>query len=123
MFAIGLTSTGLLGVPTLASSATYDVGAALGWRVGMGEAVTRAKAFYAVLAAMVAGASLDFAGVSPVTLLFDAAVVNGLLAPPLFVLILLVANNQKIMKGMLTNWRSTCSAARPCSSWRVRRFG
>jgi Mn2+/Fe2+ NRAMP family transporter len=100
IFAIGLIGTGLLGVPTLAGSAAYALGAAFGWKVGMDEPVTRAKAFYAVIAvAMVAGAALDFAGLSPVTLLFGAAVVNGLLAPPLLVLILLVANNKKIMRG------------------------
>jgi Mn2+/Fe2+ NRAMP family transporter len=47
---------------------------------------------------MLAGAALDFAGINPVTLLFGAALINGLLAPPLLVLILLVANNRRIMK-------------------------
>jgi Mn2+/Fe2+ NRAMP family transporter len=106
VFAVGLIGTGLLGVPTLAGAAAYAVGAAFGWKVGMSEKVTRAKAFYAIIAAgMAAGAALNFAGVSPVTLLFGAAVVNGLLAPPLLVLILLIANNRKIMKGH-TNGRA-----------------
>lgn len=100
LFAAGLIGTGLLGVPTLAGSAAYAIGAAFNWKVGMNEPVTRAREFYGVIAAgMILGAALDFVGLSPVTLLFGAAVVNGLLAPPLLVVILLVANNPRIMKS------------------------
>lgn len=105
LFAVGLIGTGLLGVPTLAGSAAYVLNAAAGWPVGMGESLRKARAFYAVIGlSMLVGVGLDFAGIEPVTLLFGAAVINGLLAPPLLVLVLLVSNSRKIMQGYVNGW-------------------
>jgi len=100
LFCVGLIGTGLLGVPTLAGSIAYVLNAAMGWPVGMGESLRKAKAFYVIIGlSMLLGGALDFAQISPVKLLFGAAVLNGLLAPPLLVIILLISNRRKIMQG------------------------
>jgi NRAMP (natural resistance-associated macrophage protein)-like metal ion transporter len=98
LFAFGLIGTGLLGVPVLAGSVAYAVAEAGGWKMGMDAKVGRAKRFYTVLGiAMVAGMAMDFAKLDAIKMLFWAAVLNGVLAPPLIVIILLVCNNPKVM--------------------------
>jgi NRAMP (natural resistance-associated macrophage protein)-like metal ion transporter len=98
LFTAGLVGTGMLGVPVLAGSAAYAVAEAAAWRSGMDEKVHTAKQFYSVIAvAMIAGMILNFAHVNAIKLLIWSAVINGLLAPPLIVIILVVCNNQKVM--------------------------
>src|SRR5262249_28186682 len=99
LMALGLVGTGLLAVPILTGSAAYAVCEALGWRHGLNEKPHRAKAFYAVIAGCtLAGMLINFAGINPVDALFGTAVLNGFLAPPLLVVIMLIANNPKVMK-------------------------
>jgi Mn2+/Fe2+ NRAMP family transporter len=98
LFSIGLIGTGFLGVPVLAGSAAYAVAEAGAWRAGMSERPLTAKKFYAVIAfSMLVGMSLDYAGINAIKMLFWAAVVNGLLAPPLVVIILRVCNDRRVM--------------------------
>lgn len=109
LFAFGLIGTGFLGVPVLAGSAAYAVAEAGAWRSGMNERPRLAKKFYGVIAvAMLAGMAMDFAGLNAIKMLFWSAVLNGVLAPPLVVIILLVCNNQRVMgehtNGKLLNW-------------------
>ena len=82
----------------LAGSAAYAVAEAGAWRSGMNERPRLAKKFYAVIAvAMIAGVAMDYAGLNAIKLLFWSAVLNGVLAPPLIVIILLVCNNPRVM--------------------------
>ncbi len=98
LFTIGLVGTGMLGVPVLAGSAAYAVAEAAAWRAGMDERIGTAGQFYGVIAvAMVAGMAMNFAHVNAIRLLIWSAVINGLLAPPLIAIILLVCNNPRIM--------------------------
>ncbi|HKO15899.1 MAG TPA: divalent metal cation transporter [Gemmatimonadaceae bacterium] len=98
LFTIGLVGTGMLGVPVLAGSAAYAVAEAASWRSGMDEKVRRARQFYGVIAvAMIVGMLLNFAQVDAIRLLIWSAVINGLLAPPLIVIILIVCNNARVM--------------------------
>ncbi len=98
LFAFGLIGTGLLGVPVLAGSAAYAVAEAGAWRGGMDEKPRAAKKFYAVLAlSMIVGMALDYAGINTIKLLFWSAVLNGILAPPLIIIILFVCNNSRVM--------------------------
>ena len=98
LFALGLIGTGMLGVPVLAGSAAYAVGEAFAWRSGMNERPRLAPKFYAVIAvAMLTGLALDYADFNAIKLLFWSAVLNGLLAPPLIVIILMVCNNRRVM--------------------------
>ncbi len=98
LFTIGIIGAGALAVPVLAGSASYAVGESLGWQVGIDRPWYRAKAFYAVIvAASLIGMLINFTSISAVSALFYSAVINGLIAPPLMVVIMLVANNERVM--------------------------
>lgn len=105
LFAVGLIGAGFLAVPVLTGSAAYAVAETFGWKYGLDTKPRQAREFYAVIAAStLLGMLINFAGINPIRALFWTAVVNGLLAPPLLVLIMLVSNNQKVM-GERTNGR------------------
>ncbi|HEX4682302.1 MAG TPA: Nramp family divalent metal transporter [Gemmatimonadaceae bacterium] len=105
LFTAGLIGTGMLGVPVLAGSGAYAVAEAAAWRAGMDEKVHTASQFYAVIAiAMLAGMVLNFAHVNAIRLLIWSAVINGLLAPPLIAIILLVCNNERVMGSHRNGW-------------------
>ena len=98
LFTLGIVGTGMLGVPVLAGSAAYAVTEASGWKSGMDEKLWTAPQFYAVIAvSTIVGAVLNYARVDAMRMLFWSAVVNGLLAPPLIVIILVVCNNREVM--------------------------
>jgi NRAMP (natural resistance-associated macrophage protein)-like metal ion transporter len=115
LFAIGLIGTGLLAIPILTGSAAYAVSEAFLWRQGLDERPERAKQFYLVIAvSTLVGMAMNFFGMNAIQALFWSAVLNGVVAPPLLILIMLVVNNKKIMgdkvNGRLTNiagWAST----------------
>jgi NRAMP (natural resistance-associated macrophage protein)-like metal ion transporter len=98
LFALGLLGTGLLAVPVLAGSASFAMAEVFGWRAGLDLTPRRARRFYLVFAgAVIAGMALDLAGMNPIRMLFLSAVLNGLLAPPLLLLVMLVSSNRAIM--------------------------
>ena len=98
LFSFGLIGTGMLGVPVLAGSAAYAVAEAASWNRGMDETMSTASHFYGVIGvAMLIGMILAFSKANAIKLLFFSAVVNGILAPPLIIIILIVCNNAKIM--------------------------
>ena len=100
LYTLGILGTGLLAIPVLAGSASYAVSEAFGWRVGLDLPPWRGRRFYLVLGAAIAGGVLlDGLRLDPIRLLFMAAIVNGLLAPPLLVLVMLAANSRRIMGG------------------------
>lgn len=103
LFGIGLVGAGLLAIPVLTGSAAYAVSETFGWPSGLDEKPRHAKKFYAVIAAStLVGVLIDFAGVDPISALFWTAVINGVVAPPLLVVVMLVANNKRVM-GTRTN--------------------
>lgn len=103
LFTLGLIGTGMLGVPVLAGAAAYAVAEARNWRGTLEDRPHLAKKFYAIVAAsLILGLVLDYAGFNAVKMLFWAAVLNGVLAPPLIVLVVLLTCNKKIM-GDRTN--------------------
>jgi len=104
LFAAGIIGTGLLAVPVLAGSAAYAVGEAFAWRTGMDRAPRAAKGFYGVLTiAMVLGLLINFPQVqklthlSPIKALFWSAVINGVVAVPIMVVVMLMAQNRKVL--------------------------
>lgn len=102
VFAAGIIGTGLLAVPVLAGSAAYAVGEALRWPVGLGRRPHEAKAFYAVVAlATAVGVGLNFTDLDPIRALVWAAVVNGVIAVPMMVVMMHMAGRGRIM-GRLT---------------------
>lgn len=105
VFTLGIVGTGLLAIPVLAGSAAYGIAEAFGWREGLSERLDHARGFYAVIAAAtLIGLALNFLGVNPIAALVYTAVINGIVAVPLLVLLLLIANNRAIMGGF-TNGR------------------
>ena len=101
LFALGMIGTGMLAVPILAGSAAYALSETFGWTEGLDRAPREAKAFYgAIAAAILAGVAMNALAVDPMRALYWAAVVNGLLAPPLMVVTMLIARNPQAMGGM-----------------------
>jgi NRAMP (natural resistance-associated macrophage protein)-like metal ion transporter len=98
LFTLGLIGTGMLGVPVLAGSCAYAVSEAAAWQGSLESKPLGAKRFYAVLGtAMAIGLAIDYAGLDAVKMLFWSAVLNGILAPPLILLVLLLTNDRKVM--------------------------
>ena len=98
VFAFGIIGTGLLALPVLAGSAAYAVGEAFGWHVGLARKWRRAPRFNAALAvAFVLGAVLNFVHLDPIKALFWSAVINGVVAVPLMVLIMNMASRKGVM--------------------------
>ena len=105
LLAIGLIGAGVLAVPVLTGSAAYGVSEAFGWKSGLDRKPGRAPQFYAVIiAATLVGMALNFLGINPISALVLSAVLNGLLAGPLLVLVMLVSNDRRVL-GVRTNGR------------------
>jgi NRAMP (natural resistance-associated macrophage protein)-like metal ion transporter len=105
LLAVGLIGAGVLAVPVLTGSAAYGVSEAFGWRSGLDSKPTRAPQFYLVIvAATLVGMAINFLGINPITALVISAVLNGVVAAPLIVLVMLVSNDRAVM-GERTNGR------------------
>ncbi|MGO4408321.1 NRAMP family divalent metal transporter [Bosea sp. RAF48] len=99
IFALGILGTGILAVPVLAGSAAYAIGEAAKWPVGLSREPREAKAFYlAVSIATAIGVVLNFTSVDPIKALVWSAIINGVVAVPIMVILMLLASDPKIMK-------------------------
>jgi len=100
LYTVGLIGVGLLAIPTLTGSAAYAFAETFKWRQGLDQRFTGARYFYMVVIISTAlGIAMDFLKINPVKALFWTAIINGLLAPPLMVGILMVACDKKLMQG------------------------
>lgn len=98
LFAVGLIGTGLLALPVLAGSAAYALGEVFSWPIGLNKKPQEAKRFYSVIVGVTfAGMLLIFIGLNPIHALYWAAVINGIVAVPIMVLMMLMGSNRKIM--------------------------
>ncbi len=98
VFGLGIIGTGLLALPVLAGSAAYALGEAAGWHVGLARKARRAKSFYATIAvATLVGGALNFTPLDPVKALFWSAVVNGVVAVPVMVTMMLMVRSRVVM--------------------------
>jgi Mn2+/Fe2+ NRAMP family transporter len=98
IFALGIIGTGLLAVPVLAGSAAYALGEAFSWRVGLAQKASRAPAFYGAIAlATFVGAAVNFTPLDPFKALFWSAVINGVAAVPIMIMIMLMASRRDVM--------------------------
>jgi NRAMP (natural resistance-associated macrophage protein)-like metal ion transporter len=105
LFAIGIIGTGLLAVPILAGSASYAISEAFGWKTGLYRKLKKAHGFYGIITlATLIGLLINFTAIQPFRMLYYTAVLNGIIAPPLMVLIILISSNKMIM-GNYTNSR------------------
>ncbi|MFM2325505.1 NRAMP family divalent metal transporter [Brachymonas denitrificans] len=98
LFALGVIGTGMLAVPVLAGSAAYAVAEVLNWKAGLDHHYTEAKGFYSVLvAATVIGTLMDFTNLDPIRALVWSAVVNGVIAVPIMVVMMLLGSNRAVL--------------------------
>lgn len=98
IFAIGMIGAGLLAIPVLSGSAAYALSEVLGWRRGLDEKWWRAKGFYAVITiSTLVGMFVNFTSIKPIRALFWTSVLNGIVAPPILLLLMLTARNKKVM--------------------------
>jgi NRAMP (natural resistance-associated macrophage protein)-like metal ion transporter len=102
IFALGIVGTGLLAIPVLAGSTAYAIGEGRKWPVGLSRKPRKAVAFYAVLTVSVAlGVALNFVGIDPIKALYWSAVVNGVLAAPVMVIMMLLVRRQSVMGDLI----------------------
>ena len=98
IFALGIIGTGLLAIPVLAGATAYAVGEGRRWPVGLARKPKEAGAFYTVLALSAGiGIALNFTSINPISALYWSAVVNGVLAVPVMVLLMIMARRKDVM--------------------------
>jgi NRAMP (natural resistance-associated macrophage protein)-like metal ion transporter len=107
VFAVGIIGAGLLAIPILSGSATYALVEFLGLRGSLRSSPRQGIVFYAILtAATVVGVGMNFLHIDPIRALFWTAVINGVVAPPLLVLIVLLGVDRQIMHTRASGWLS-----------------
>ena len=98
LFSLGIIGTGMLAVPVLAGSTAYAVADSFGWRQGLDRKLFEAKEFYAIIAfATLGGVLLDFTPIDPIKALFWSAVINGVIAVPIMIVMMLMATRREVM--------------------------
>jgi NRAMP (natural resistance-associated macrophage protein)-like metal ion transporter len=119
VFACGIVGTGLLAIPVLAGSAAYALAEAMQWPIGLGRRPRDAKAFYGTIAvATLIGVAINFVHIDPIKALFWTAVINGVVAVPLMIVMMLMTMRREIMGDFtlprplwLLGWLSTAVMA------------
>jgi len=106
LFALGIIGTGLIAVPVLAGSAAYAVTEIFEWKRGLDLKLLEAREFYTIIAlATLGGVALDFSPIDPIRALFWSAVVNGVIAVPIMVVMMLLADDAKVMGRFIVTRR------------------
>jgi NRAMP (natural resistance-associated macrophage protein)-like metal ion transporter len=104
LFAVGIIGAGLLAVPVLTGSCAYAVAETFGWTCSLDAKPRDARQFYIIIAlSTLVGMLIDFLGINPMSALFWTAVINGVISPPLLVIIMFVSNNRKVMGQRVNN--------------------
>jgi Mn2+/Fe2+ NRAMP family transporter len=107
LFAVGIIGSGLLAIPVLAASAAFGVAGLAGWRRGLGRHAQNAPQFYVVIGlAFLVAAELAVTSIDPIKALFYSQVLDGMIAPVLIVLMLMLTSSRKLM-GDFVNGRAT----------------
>ncbi len=98
LFAVGIIGTGMLAIPVLAGSSSYALAESLGWKGGLNSKLKQAYAFYGVIIiSMLIGLGMNFIGLDPIKALIYSAVANGIVAPLILALIVIISSNKKVM--------------------------
>lgn len=99
LFSLGIIGTGLLAIPVLAGSVGYAVSGLYGWKAKLDHRPSEAPAFYAVIgAATLLGLAIDWLPIDPIQALVWSAIINGVVAAPIMIVMMLVATNPRVMK-------------------------
>lgn len=98
LFAVGIIGTGLLAIPVLAGSSSYAVSESFGWKGGLNRKLKQAHSFYGVIIfSVMIGLGLNFLGIDPIKALIYSAIANGIVAPVVLALIVLISSNRRVM--------------------------
>ena len=98
LFAFGIVGTGLLAIPVLAGSSSYAISESLGKKQGLNHKLSQAHTFYGIIIiSMLVGLAFNFIGLNPIKALIYSAVANGIVAPIILIIIMLLATDKKIM--------------------------
>ena len=98
IFALGVIGTGMLAIPILSGSSAYALSEGFGWKQGLSKKFKEAKSFYLIIASStVVGLWINFMGLDPIRALFYTAIINGIIAVPLLIAVIKVANDKKIL--------------------------
>jgi NRAMP (natural resistance-associated macrophage protein)-like metal ion transporter len=98
LFSLGIIGTGLLAIPVLAGSAAYAVAEAFEWRTGLDLKPNEGQRFYSIVAvATIGGVVLCFLPIDPMKELFYSAVINGVIAVPIMVVMMILGTRQSVM--------------------------
>ena len=119
VFAVGIIGTGLLALPVLAGSAAYALGETMSWHVGLARLPQHAKAFYSTIAVgMALGVALNFSPIDPIKALYYSAVLNGVVAVPVMVMMMSLTRRPAIMASFtlprslqVMGWLATAAMA------------
>ena len=104
IFALGILGVGLIGVPVLAGSGAYAVAEALSWRTGLERKAGDARGFYGVIAfSVLAALAIQYSPVDPMKALFWSAVINGVVAVPLIVVVVLLVSRKSAMGSFVAS--------------------
>lgn len=107
LFALGIVGTGALAVPVLAGATGYALAEVFAWREGLARTFLQARGFYLVIiGSMLVGLLMNVIGINPIKALIYSAVLNGLAAPPLILLMLLLGNNKQLGQKFQSGWVS-----------------
>ena len=107
LFSVGVIGLGLLAVSVPAGSTAYAVAEAFHWREGLSRKLKDAPGFYGVIvASMLIGLGMVGVGVDPIRALYLSAIFNGLTAPPLIVLIVVLARSRGVVGSFRSGWAS-----------------
>ncbi|AXE30350.1 NRAMP family divalent metal transporter [Chromobacterium vaccinii] len=98
LFALGIIGVGLIGVPVLAGAGAYAASEVMGWKEGLERKVRDARGFYSIIAvSMLLGLGIQYSPISPMKALFWSAVINGVVAVPLMVVIIILVSKKSVM--------------------------
>ena len=112
LFAIGFIGAGLVAIPVLLASTSYAVSGTFGWPAGLSKKPWQSEGFYIILTfAMVISLVLALCRFDPITLLFWANILNGVLTPILVVYLLVIGNSRKVMKKQRLSWLTNTGLA------------
>ncbi|GAC1387407.1 MAG: divalent metal cation transporter [Candidatus Saccharimonadales bacterium] len=105
LFAAGIIGMGLLAIPVLAGSSSYAVSESFGRKQGLNNKLKDGYTFYGVIIiSMIIGLGMNFIGLNPIKALIYSAVANGIVAPVVLILIMLLASNKHVMGQWVNSW-------------------
>ncbi len=105
LFAVGVLGTGFIAIPVLSGALSYIISETFGWEEGLDKKFHEAKGFYVIIIiSLMIGLSLNYIGITPIKALIYTAILYGITAPVMIVIILHIANNKKIMGEFVNGW-------------------